>query len=882
MIKKIYDFIKEKPMARKIVNFISFAFLFYAGLSLFTMNAKTIEKIPYSEFLNMVEDASITDVEIKTKDITAKAVNANKIYQVKKVDDPTLVDKLHKSKISFKQVDEEPGALISVILYLLRWILPTFLLIWLLRKSMDVSSFNFSFKGANGDAEKITDINFSNVAGQDEAKEQLGEIISFLHEPEKYKEIGAKIPKGALLVGQPGTGKTLLAKAVAGEANVPFLSVSGSDFIELYVGVGAKRVREIFAEAKKLAPCIIFIDEVDSIAKSRNSGVKGNGNDEREQTLNQLLSEMDGFEPYSGIVVLAATNRPELLDKAFVRAGRFDRKITINPPDIHERLEILKVHTRDKKISKDVNLNEIAEATAGAVGADLANIVNEAAIRAVKCGRSEIIQEDLHYAFEFLIAGAEKKNKILSDEERNTVAYHELGHALIAAIKMNEVPIQKITIVPRTNGALGYTLQSAKNDEYLLNKERMISEIMVLLGGRAAEEVKFKTITTGAYDDIEKATNIARKMITVYGMADEFGPISIEKNVGGFLGEEYAGNISEELAAKIDSTVQTNIQDLYERTKKLVLNNIKVLDSLATVLLEKETITGNEFMEVFNSFEINKDDSITVKKKNDINTNDNVKNDVKIKNKNQSLQKDRNSNNANKTTQENVNKPKSNKSRNNRNNNQEVMTLINTDNSNNKNKTNLKSKNKSSNKNKKQLDKSTNKDINPRNVSSKETESQKNNISNQEIKNEKSQEIPNKETSQDDIKKAEKDTVNNINEKVVREDSNLDEKTTASSQVDNSDNIKNNSEEKPNKTVSNKYAININSNQKNDSNSSEKKTGKKKPLLDTEDKKIIDLLLSNKNKEAQDEGKSFNSEEDNSTEKSKTHKPNSEITEDMF
>lgn len=600
MFNKIYEYFKDKPKARKTINILSIIIIGYIIFSLLISQGFNTEKITYSDFLNMIDAGSITDVEITGDVITAKSVNSNKKFVLNTMDDPGLVDRLSKANIKFNNNKVQPNLLTAFFGIIINIILPLILVFFIFKtlKGGFDTKFNFKKKSdENSGIETITDLTFADVAGQEEAKEQLKEIVSFLHEPEKYKEIGAKIPKGALLVGPPGTGKTLLAKAVAGESHVPFLSISGSDFVELYVGMGARKVRQMFATARENAPCIIFIDEVDSIAKSRNPSNRI-GNDEREQTLNQLLSEMDGFEPYSGIVILAATNRPEALDKAFIRPGRFDRKITINLPDATERLEILEVHTKDKKLGNDVDLKKISENTVGATGADLANIVNEAAIRAVKCGRSLIEQEDLEYAFEFLLAGMEKKNKILSENERKLVAYHELGHAIVSAILMNDSPVKKITIVPRSNGALGYTLNSPNEDEYLVDKNRMLAEITCLLGGRASEEVICNKITTGASNDIERATDIARRMVTVYGMS-EIGPMNIETNANEFLGSELTSKSSGELSDKVNTLAQNIISQSYNQAKQIIKENKKILNIIAAELLEKETISGERFDELF-------------------------------------------------------------------------------------------------------------------------------------------------------------------------------------------------------------------------------------------------------------------------------------------
>ena len=447
--------------------------------------------------------------------------------------------------------------------------------------------------------QKETGVSFKDVAGQDEAKESLNEIVDFLHNPGKYADVGAKLPKGALLVGPPGTGKTLLAKAVAGEAKVPFFSLSGSDFVEMFVGVGASRVRDLFKQAQAQAPCIIFIDEVDAIGKSRDSKY-GGGNDEREQTLNQLLAEMDGFDTSKGLFILAATNRPDVLDKALLRPGRFDRRIIVDKPDLKGRIDTLKVHSANVAMDETVDLDAIALATSGAVGSDLANMINEAAINAVKHGRKAISQNDLFESVEVVIAGKEKKDRIMNAEEKKTVAYHEVGHALITALEKNAEPVQKITIVPRTMGSLGYVMQVPEEEKYLMSEDELMARIVTLLGGRAAEEVEFKKVTTGASNDMEKATEIARSMITQYGMSKKFGLMSLETVESRYLEGRRVLNCSDATATEIDVEVRELLKDAYEKAKKLISENKEALDRIAEHLFEKETITGKEFMEIFN------------------------------------------------------------------------------------------------------------------------------------------------------------------------------------------------------------------------------------------------------------------------------------------
>ena len=486
---------------------------------------------------------------------------------------------------------------------ILSWVLMIgvfYVIIWLFMRSMSKGGGMMGVGKSNAKmyVEKKTGVTFADVAGQEESKESLKEMVDFLHNPKKYLEIGAKLPKGALLVGPPGTGKTLLAKAVAGEANVPFFSLSGSDFVELYVGVGASRVRDLFKQANSMAPCIIFIDEIDAIGRSRDSKY-GGGDSEREQTLNQLLSEMDGFDTSKGIVILAATNRPEVLDKALLRPGRFDRRVIVEKPDLKGRIETLKVHAKNVKMDETVDFKELALATSGAVGADLANIINEAALAAVKAGREYVNQSDLFESVEVVFAGKEKKDRILSKQEKQIVAYHETGHALCIALQKHTEPVQKITIIPRTMGSLGYVMQVPEEEKYLNTQAEMEADIVTFLAGRAAEAIKFPSVTTGASNDIEQATNMARRMITMYGMSDEFGMVALESVQNRYLDGRSVMNCSEETATKIDDEVRRIIKESYQKAYDLLKANESVLDALAKFLIEKETITGKEFMKIY-------------------------------------------------------------------------------------------------------------------------------------------------------------------------------------------------------------------------------------------------------------------------------------------
>ena len=521
-------------------------------------------------------------------------------YYTGLVNDETLVEKLKKGGVQFKaEVPDTAGSLITELVITVVPIILMVLLFAFFMKRMTKGGGMMGIGKSNAKMymEKQTGVTFQNVAGQDEAKESLQEVVDFLHNPEKYSGIGAKLPKGALLVGPPGTGKTLLAKAVAGEAGVPFFSLSGSAFVEMYVGVGASRVRDLFKQAQQMAPCIVFIDEIDAIGKTRDTAM--GGNDEREQTLNQLLAEMDGFDTNKGLLVLAATNRPEVLDPALLRPGRFDRRIIVDKPDLKGRVDVLKVHAKDVKMDESVNLEEIALATSGAVGSDLANMINEAAINAVKNGRQVVSQKDLFEAVEVVLVGKEKKDRIMSAEERRIVSYDEVGHALVTALQKNTEPVQKITIVPRTMGALGYVMQTPEEEKFLNTKKELEAMIVVALGGRAAEEIVFDTVTTGASNDIEQATKIARAMITQYGMSDRFGLMGLESIQNRYLDGRPVLNCGEATASQIDEEVMRMLKSSYEEAKRLLFENRDALDRIATFLIEKETITGKEFMKIF-------------------------------------------------------------------------------------------------------------------------------------------------------------------------------------------------------------------------------------------------------------------------------------------
>ena len=559
------------------------------------------EEVPYNEFLTMVDDGEVVKAEIKYdtiefwKDDSPMAVT----YWTGKVAYDGLTERLEAGGVEFKnEVTDSSDMIFSFFMSYIFPILLTFaMLMWVMKSMKGGNMMGVAKSNAKTYMQSETGITFKDVAGQEESKESLTEIVDFLHNPAKYTQIGAKLPKGALLVGPPGTGKTLLAKAVAGEAKVPFYSLTGSDFVEMFVGVGASRVRDLFKKAQETAPCIIFIDELDAIGKSRDS--RFGGNDEREQTLNQLLSEMDGFDSSKGIIVLAATNRPEILDKALLRPGRFDRRIIVEKPDFKGRVDILKVHARHVRIDETVDFDEIARATSGAVGSDLANIINEAALLAVRKGRNAVSQEDLFESVEVVIAGKEKKDRILSQQERKIVTYHEVGHALVAALQKNTEPVQKITIVPRTMGALGYVMQVPEEEKYLMSKVQMEEELVTLLAGRAAESIVFDSVTTGASNDMERATDMARAMVTQYGMSDKFGLMVLENVQDRYLSGHTVLNCGQETATEIDREVMRILKTAYEKAIELLSENRECLDRIAEYLIEKETITGKEFMRIF-------------------------------------------------------------------------------------------------------------------------------------------------------------------------------------------------------------------------------------------------------------------------------------------
>jgi cell division protease FtsH len=603
---------KPKNMNTIIIILIAGVITFIAITMLNSMiKDATYKEITYSEFLQMIDEDKVSEVKFDSDRILIQPSDSQKdsngfsyTYYTGYIKDKDITDKLDDKGVTYSGYIPDQSS--SIIDFLLVYVLPIlfiYLMFTFVYRRLSKGGGMMGGMGVGKNTAKVyvqkqTGVTFKDVAGQDEAKESLTEIVDFLHNPDKYASIGAKLPKGALLVGPPGTGKTLLAKAVAGEANVPFFSLAGSDFVEMFVGVGASRVRDLFKEAQKQAPCIIFIDEIDAIGKSRDSRY-GGGNDEREQTLNQLLAEMDGFDSSKGLFILAATNRPEVLDKALLRPGRFDRRIIVDKPDLKGRIDTLKVHSKDVLMDDTVDLEAIGLATSGAVGSDLANMINEAAIAAVKDGRKVVSQKDLFEAVEVVIAGKEKKDRILSKEEKRTVAYHEVGHALITALKKNAEPVQKITIVPRTMGSLGYVMQVPEEEKYLMTKDELMTRLVTLLGGRAAEEVVFDTVTTGASNDIEKATQIARAMITQYGMSEKFGLMSLETVESKYLDGSARLNCSDETAAMIDDEVKELLKECFAEAKKLLSENRDVLDEIAKYLYEKETITGKQFMEIY-------------------------------------------------------------------------------------------------------------------------------------------------------------------------------------------------------------------------------------------------------------------------------------------
>lgn len=603
--------IKNPKTKKPMIYYYVIALLVFMLLNTFlfpSLFRRTEREVDYSTFMNQLNEGQIQQVEVQDQKIEyiLKDQEDWNIYVTGNMGDPNLVDKLEAADVIYGKEIQEPMSpllylLISVGFPILLFVGVGQLLSRTLQKKMGGgNAMTFGKSNAKVYVEAQTGKTFADVAGEDEAKEALGEIVDFLHNPKKYEAIGAQMPKGALLVGPPGTGKTLLAKAVAGEASVPFFSISGSEFVEMFVGAGAARVRDLFRQAQEKAPCIVFIDEIDTIGKKRDSGVMG-GNDEREQTLNQLLTEMDGFDGKKGVVILAATNRPETLDKALLRPGRFDRRIPVELPDLAGREAILRVHAKDKQMAPDIDYSVIARATAGASGAELANIVNEAALRAVRNNRTQVEQGDLEEAVETVIAGYQRKSAVVSEKDKKIVAYHEIGHALVAAMQKHSAPVHKITIVPRTSGALGYTMQVEEEDTLLMSKEEAIDKITTYTGGRVAEEVIFGSITSGASNDIEQATKLARAMVTRLGMSDNFGMMALETVNNQYLGGDASLACSEETAAKIDQEVCTLIAQCHDHAKEILLQNMPKLHELASYLLEKETITGEEFMEILNA-----------------------------------------------------------------------------------------------------------------------------------------------------------------------------------------------------------------------------------------------------------------------------------------
>ena len=591
---------KKRPLTYYYMLMLVLILVFNSVIMPMFFNPK-MKEVSYNNFLQMVDEGKVSKVEITDKRLAAVDKNNEKeIYVTGRVEDPELANRLMKSKVEFTQVvPKEQSPLVT---FFTNWVLPILiffglgqLFMYFMGKRMGGNAMSFGKSNAKVYVEAQTGKSFADVAGQDEAKEALMELVDFLHNPGKYKDIGANMPKGALLVGPPGTGKTLLARAVAGESKVPFFSISGSEFVEMFVGMGAARVRDLFKQAQEKAPCIVFIDEIDAIGKRRDNGQFG-GNDEREQTLNQLLSEMDGFDGSKGVVILAATNRPESLDKALLRPGRFDRRIPVELPDLKGREAILKVHASNVRMADNIDYGTLARATAGASGAELANIINEGALRAVKMHRNVVEQEDLEESIETVIAGYQRKGAVISPAEKKVIAYHEIGHALVAAMQKHSAPVHKITIIPRTNGALGYTMQISENDSVLMTKEELFNKIVTMTGGRSAEEVVFGSITSGASNDIEQATKLARSMVTRLGMTEEFDMMATEVVANRYLGGDAALQCSETTAGKIDAKVLALIKEAHEKARTILQDNRDKLDVLAQYLLEKETITGEQFM----------------------------------------------------------------------------------------------------------------------------------------------------------------------------------------------------------------------------------------------------------------------------------------------
>ena len=599
---------ERKPDKKPIIWYWAIAIVIFLLLNMFVfprVMQHNVKEVGYDTFISMMENKEIGSVEVESSQITFTNKDETEYYKTGVLDDPDLVNRLYESGAKFQS--EIVSTVSPITYFLISYILPIlliFLVFRLFTKKMgdraggNSMMFNMGKSNAKVYVKSAEGIRFDDVAGEDEAKENLTEIVNYLHDPSKYQEIGASMPKGVLLVGPPGTGKTMLAKAVAGEANVPFFSMSGSEFVEMFVGMGASKVRDLFKQAKEKAPCIVFIDEIDAIGKKRDGQI--GGNDEREQTLNQLLTEMDGFEGNSGVIILAATNRPDSLDPALTRPGRFDRRVPVELPDLKGREEILKVHAKKVALAPGIDFNTVARMASGASGAELANIVNEAALRAVRAGRKSVTEADLEESIEVVIAGYQKKNSILTDHEKCIVAYHEIGHALVAAKQSNSAPVQKITIIPRTSGALGYTMQVDEGNHYLMNKAELENKIATLTGGRAAEEVAFNSITTGASNDIEQATKLARAMLTRYGMSDEFDMVALETVNNQYLGGDTSLACSAQTQREIDQKVVELVKTQHEKAIRILTENRAKLDELAQYLYQKETITGEEFMDILN------------------------------------------------------------------------------------------------------------------------------------------------------------------------------------------------------------------------------------------------------------------------------------------